>query len=166
MLIFLQIVKMCLNVLRIVKHTEADGVCLRNTLFLAGCPHCCQGCHNPSSWNFENGTIKTIEEVAKDLLDDYCDITISGGEPFLQIDPLIELLKLLKQYNKNIWVYTGYTYEELLKILTPQQQEIFQYLNVLVDGKYIEMLRDLSRFCGSTNQRILHFENGNIVKIE
>ena len=157
---------MYLNILNILKQTAADGVGLRNTLFLAGCPHYCKGCHNPSSWNLENGTIKSIEDVAKELLDDYCNITISGGEPFEQIDGVIELVKLLKQYKKNIWVYTGYTYEELLKILTPTQQEIFQYIDVLVDGKYIEKLRDLSRFCGSTNQRILHFENGNIVKIE
>ena len=157
---------MYLSVLNIVKQTAADGTGLRNTLFLAGCPHHCKGCHNPSSWNVKNGKIISVEGVAKELLDDYCDITISGGEPFEQIDSVIELLKILKKYNKNIWIYTGYKYEDLLNILTKKQQEVFHYIDVLVDGKYIEELRDLSRFCGSTNQRILYFEKGNIVKIE
>lgn len=143
-----------MRVLSILKQTGADGPGLRNVLYVAGCAHHCPGCHNPESWSFLGGGERCIDDIIKELIDPYSDITISGGDPMYQPDSLRELLRRIKEGwpEKNIWVYTGFRIEEL----DERQRACLPYIDVLVDGPYIESLRDLSRFCGSSNQRIIY----------
>lgn len=152
-----------MRVLKIIKGTCCDGPGLRNSVYLAGCVHKCPGCHNPESWDFHAGKQMTIEEVAAELLDDYSDVTISGGDPMLQWVEVYGLCLLLKQHRKNIWLYTGYEYDDI-KSRAP---EILQVIDVLVDGRYDQTKREVTkRFAGSTNQRIIHLKNGKIDYIE
>lgn len=152
-----------------------DGQGFRMTVFFQGCPHHCVGCHNPESWGYEEskGFDVTIEEVLNEFDDDpiLSGITLSGGEPFSERN-LVEVLKLvqeIKKRGKNVWVYTGYTLEQLVennKIL-----EILKYVDVLVDGRYIEGKRSLElKFRGSTNQRLIDIprflQTGKVSEIE
>lgn len=151
-----------MKILNIIKGTAVDGPGLRNSVYVAGCIHHCPGCHNPQSWDFNNGHDMTVEEVFNEVYDDYCDVTLTGGDPALQHWECLDLCKLLKARGKNIWMYTGYLYEDL-KARCP---ELLKYIDVLVDGHYDQNKRDLTRFCGSTNQRIIHLKNGEITSIE
>lgn len=147
-----------------------DGNGIRVSLFVSGCSHHCKGCHNPESWDAFNGKEFTDETVNKllTLLDrDYVDgITITGGDPLMLGNryEITKLCKLLKDKlpNKTIWLYTGYKYEEV------ETLEVFEYVDVLVDGKFKLDLRDVSlAFRGSSNQRVIDVQktrkNGNIV---
>ena len=98
----------------------------------------------------------TTEEIlSKVLADDFADVTFSGGDPMFQVEGFTELAQAIKQSSrKNIWCYTGYTFEQLLN--NPQQAELLHYIDVLVDGRFRMDLRDESlRFRGSSNQRII-----------
>lgn len=147
-----------MRILSIVKGTAADGPGLRNSVYVAGCIHHCPGCHNPESWGFNNGKDMTVDEVFNEVYDEYCDVTLSGGDPALQWVDCRDLCHRLKAKGKNIWMYTGYLYEDL-QVRCP---ELLKVIDVLVDGHYDQNKRDLTRFCGSTNQRILHLKNGEI----
>lgn len=140
-----------------------NGQGIRVTLWVSGCNHYCEGCHNPETWPVQSGkpfTAETVQELL-DVLDkhDYLDgVTFSGGDPFhpLNVITVTRLCKLLKERypHKNIWLYTGYEYEWLMK--QPVYAHALEYIDVLVDGEYVETLRDISRpFCGSINQRII-----------
>lgn len=140
--------------MRILNITETivDGPGLRSSIYFAGCSHRCKGCHNPESWGFDGGEYITPQQLFNKIKDfaSTKNITLSGGDPIQQPkQELIELLKLLKEDNFNIWVYTGYAFEELDK-------EILSYIDVLVDGKFIEELKsDSCIYRGSTNQRLI-----------
>lgn len=151
-----------MRVIKIVKGTCCDGPGLRNTIYVAGCIHKCPGCHNPESWDFRAGREMTIDEVFNEVYDEYADVTFSGGDPALQWGECLELCHRLKERGKNIWFYTGYEYQDLKE----RCPELLQVIDVLVDGRYDANRRDLTRFCGSTNQRILHLKNGEIWREE
>lgn len=155
-----------MRVLDIAYQTGSDGPGMRNALYMAGCAHHCVGCHNPQSWDPQGGEEWEIGDIVEELIDPFSDITITGGDPFYQAPALLELLKALKAKapQKNIWVYTGYTIEEIYP--DPVASSCLEYIDVLVDGRYIESQRDLSRFCGSRNQRILYLEHGKVVREE
>ena len=156
--------------LRILDITAPDinnGNGIRITVWIAGCTHKCKGCHNPWTWNYNQGKdfISEQDEILNKLSDwlsrDYVDgVTFSGGDPLDQnITALKELMLLVKWIKRNypsktIWVYTGSVYEEL----SEYQKEILELCDVLVDGPYKEELRDIAHcpFRGSTNQRILY----------
>lgn len=130
------------------------------TLFVQGCPHHCEGCHNPQTWDFDGGrsldlnVIDNIIKIAED--DNIVRLTISGGEPFANMVPCtIAACRFKSLYpNKTIWVYSGYTYEEIMSI--PNATDLLDWCDVLVDGPYIQEKRDLSLpFRGSSNQRII-----------
>ena len=149
-----------LSILRIVEDTMVDGPGFRTSIYAAGCPNQCPGCHNPQSWDIANGTLMTTEEILPIILaDPFADVTFSGGDPMYQPEGFTELAKAIKsQSNKNIWCYTGYTFEHLLNM--PAQRELLQYIDVLVDGPFIESLKDESlRFRGSSNQRIINVQD-------
>lgn len=137
--------------------TMADGPGIRNVVFFQGCPHNCPDCHNPQTHTFDFPDNYTVDEVVDGLIEPDVDVTISGGDPIMQIDGLIELCQKLKEHKKNIWVYTGYTIEQLL--LMPKFYKLIKYIDVIVDGKYDKNLPP-AQFRGSSNQRILYFENG------
>lgn len=107
-----------LRLLNVYKETIVDGVGLRYSLYFSGCSHACPGCHNKYSWNPKHGTLltfKRLEEIAEEinantLLD---GITISGGDPLFNPTEMLKVLKFLKEKTKNIWLYTGYTLEQV-----------------------------------------------------
>ena len=145
-----------ISILEIVEDTTVDGPGFRTSVYSSGCPHHCPGCHNPQSWNIDNGHPVEIEEILKVILDDpFADVTFSGGDPMFQPHGFTELAKAIKQQsNKNIWCYTGFLFEELLK--HPAQKALLEHIDVLVDGRFIEALKDEGlRFRGSSNQRII-----------
>lgn len=149
-----------MRVLNIIHDSIVDGPGLRTTLFVAGCPHHCKGCHNEQSWDVNGGIEMSIEEVYQDLVSNpLCDITFSGGEPFLYAAELSVLAARLKAIGKNIWCYTGYTLEYILKYGTKDMKQLTQEIDTLVDGPFVLAKRDLSLlYRGSSNQRILHMK--------
>ncbi len=136
-----------------------DGPGLRCTLFVQGCPHACPGCHNPATWPFEGGVAaEPAELAARVAAQPLCaGVTFSGGEPFCQAEALAELAARLRAAGRwELAAYTGYTYEELAAG-TAAQRRLLSFLDILVDGPFIEARRNLTlRFCGSENQRILN----------
>ena len=128
----------------ITKDDMKNGDGLRVVLWLSGCEHACQGCHNPVTWDPDDGLIfddKAKAEVFELLSRDYISgITLSGGDPLFPGNRA-EVLGLLKEIRekfplKTVWCYTGYTYEDI------EDLEHLDYIDVLVDGKYIEILKD------------------------
>ncbi|MCY9579025.1 anaerobic ribonucleoside-triphosphate reductase activating protein [Paenibacillus alvei] len=156
---------MSLRVLSILHDSVVDGEGLRTVIFFSGCPHQCKGCHNPQSWNMMNGTEMTVEEVAAEVLSNpLTDVTLSGGEPFMQAKEVSELARLLRQSGRHIWSYTGYTIEQLMEHGTPDQKELLHSIDVLVDGPFIAERRCPGLpFRGSDNQRIWRIEDGTPV---
>ena len=148
-----------ISILEIVEDTTVDGPGFRTSVYSSGCPHHCPGCHNPQSWNIDNGHQVETEEILKVILDDpFADVTFSGGDPMFQPQGFTELAKAIKQQSsKNIWCYTGFLFEDLLNM--PAQRGLLEYVDVLVDGRFIESLKDEElRFRGSSNQRIINVQ--------
>lgn len=149
-----------MRILKTFRETYADGPGIRYSIYAAGCTHHCKGCHNPESWNFNQGEPLTpamveryYSEINSNPLID--GITISGGDPFLSAEGLLQLLIGLSPLKKNIWVYTGFTLEEILSSRDPNKLECLSYIDTLVDGRFVQELRDTTGFRGSTNQRFL-----------
>lgn len=138
-----------MRILQIVKQTMADGPGIRNSIYVAGCDHKCPGCHNPQSWDFNGGTEMSVDEILDQVVEDGIEITITGGDPFYQEEELLNLLIKLWCLKKNVWVYTGFLYEEI------KESPCMRYINVLVDGPYIAEQRITNDFKGSANQRII-----------
>lgn len=141
----------------IVEDSIVDGPGIRVTVFCQGCPHRCEGCHNPQSHPFEGGTPKTVQEVFAVIKGSPLarGVTFSGGEPFAQAEAFAALAALLKADGYEVASYSGYTFEELLTG-TPAQQALLQQLDILVDGPFVLAQRNLDlRFHGSENQRII-----------
>jgi anaerobic ribonucleoside-triphosphate reductase activating protein len=147
---------MMLRVLDIIEETMVDGVGLRTAIYFSGCNHFCKGCHNPQSWNLHNGKEMTIDELL-DIIkaDEFANVTFSGGDPLYQCEGVTELARRIKEEtDKTIWCYTGFTYEEILA--NDYLKQILPYIDVLVDGPFIEELRNTDLpFRGSANQRII-----------
>lgn len=137
-----------------------DGPGLRAVLWTQGCLHHCKGCQNPQTWSFDDGGLVLISEVKKaiDELEYHTGLTLSGGDPLYQVSECLEIIKYARKKGLNIWVYTGFTWEELMKMSekNPIYKEFLKYVDVLVDGKFILEERDLSLlFRGSRNQRLI-----------
>ena len=137
-----------------------DGPGLRAVLWTQGCSHHCDECQNPQTWSFDGGGLVPISLVkeAIDELEGQDGITFSGGDPMFQPEACLELAKYSKEKGLNVWVYTGFTYEELMKMskTKPVYKEFLKYIDVLVDGRYEKDKRDLSLlFRGSSNQRLI-----------
>ncbi len=158
---------MKIRILDILEETMADGPGLRTSIYCAGCAHHCPGCHNPQSWDFAGGREISVQELL-DIInaDEFSNVTFSGGDPLYQVEAFAELARRIKETSgKNIWCYTGFTYEEIAA--DARLRMILPYLDVLVDGPFVEALRDPElHFRGSSNQRILHLQNGMPVSEE
>ena len=150
--------------------TNGSGIGV--ALFTQGCPYHCKNCFNPETWGFNKGMVwtKEIENKIIELLKpEYITrLTILGGEPLIErnIEPLTALLKRIKGIypNKQVWLYTGGDFE----VLEGLYEEIFQYIDILIDGRYIDDLRDYKlKWRGSSNQRIIDVQaslkSGNVV---
>lgn len=146
-----------MNILRVidtVDGTTVDGIGFRTSIYFAGCRHRCPGCHNPSTWDFAAGCDVSIEELMAIITKNDMNVTFSGGDPIFQAEVLLPLAKEIAKSGKTIWCYTGFTYEQLLTM--PHASELLDYIEVLVDGRFIEQLRDTELlFRGSSNQRLI-----------
>lgn len=136
----------------------ADGPGVRVSLFVSGCRNHCKGCFQPETWDFNYGkpyTAETEREIMNLLKPYYIDgLTVLGGDPMEpeNIETVTALCRKVKETypDKTIWVYTGYHWEDV------SSREIMQYIDYLVDGPFVEDLKDISlRFRGSRNQRII-----------
>lgn len=142
----------------IVNDSIVDGPGLRLTVFLQGCQLDCPGCHNPQTHDQNKGDLQTVSSVfslvkANPLLS---GVTLSGGEPLLQAKALIPLAKQVKDAGLNLYVYTGYTFEQLLSESNSDVITLLGYVDVLIDGPFVLAQKSLSLpFRGSRNQRIL-----------
>ena len=145
-----------LSILEILEDTTVDGPGFRTAIYAAGCPNVCPGCHNPESWDINRGRWMSTDEILQKVLaDTFADVTFSGGDPMFQPEGFTALAHAIKQRSrKNIWRYTGYTFESLLR--NPRQAKLLEYIDVLVDGKFRQELRDEDLyFRGSRNQRLI-----------
>ncbi len=160
----------------------ANGPGVRVSLFVSGCPHACPGCFNEIAWNYRYGAPFT-EEVEEEILsalsrEEIQGLSLLGGEPLVPVN-LHGLLPLLRKVKarlpkKDIWCYSGYTYEELLSREGEEKKEVeelFSYITVLVDGRFVEAEKDITLlFRGSRNQRLICIpetrESGRIVLYE
>ena len=152
-----------MNYQKIYSFDLADGDGIRTSIFVSGCNRHCKGCFNEEAWDFNSGKNFNSEKYFKiyDLLKKpYCaGLSILGGEPFDQKDNylLIELCKASHTIGKDVWVWSGYTFEELKK--DDKKLELLQECDVLVDGPFIDEQKDLSlKWRGSTNQRIINIK--------
>ena len=141
----------------IVTDSIVDGPGIRCTVFCQGCPHHCQGCHNPETWDFGCGTPMEEERIFEIIRSNpLCKgVTFSGGEPFAQAEGYAKLGKLLKTAGYEVASYTGYTFEQLVNG-TPDQKQLLETIDVLIDGPFLQAEKSLElSFRGSKNQRIL-----------
>ena len=142
----------------------ANGIGVRISLFVSGCTHHCKNCFNSEAWDFNYGekfTAKQQQYIEELLKPDYiAGLSLLGGEPMepQNVKGLLPFIRdIIKIYpQKTIWCYSGYTFEQLIDRNDADTNELLSYIDVLVDGKFVEELKDISlRFRGSSNQRII-----------
>lgn len=139
-----------------------NGEGTRTTIFAQGCRHHCPGCFNPETHDFNGGELFEVKEVFEKIKDDpFLDgVSFSGGDPLEQPEAFAELAEMIKQGNpdRNIWCWTGYKLEYLLKnkIHEPGMKKLLDLIDVLVDGRFEQKLfSELLKYRGSSNQRII-----------
>ena len=169
-----------MNYTDIYKNDTTNGPGIRVVLWVSGCSHQCYNCHNPQTWNPNNGEKLTNEIISKDILEPLKNkyingITLSGGDP-LYVNNLNDIYDLIRHIrtelpNKTIWLYSGYTYEEIMYSASVDnllRQKIISEVDVFVDGEFRESEKDITLlFRGSRNQRLIDIPktilSGNIV---
>ncbi|WP_099073725.1 anaerobic ribonucleoside-triphosphate reductase-activating protein [Proteus alimentorum] len=139
-----------------------NGEGTRCTLFVAGCIHQCRGCYNKSTWSLTSGkpfTQEMEDQIIADLQDTRIKrqgLSLSGGDPLhpQNLSAILQLVKRVKKEcpEKDIWVWTGY----LLADLTPEQQEVVSYINVLIDGKFVQELYDPALLWRGSSNQVIH----------
>lgn len=148
-----------LRIAGVVDDSIVDGPGMRLTVFTQGCPRRCKGCHNPETRDFAGGRLARVEEILEQYLDNplLSGITFSGGEPFMQPEPLARLAARVRAAGGDVVAYTGFYYEELLSPpMFSRVSALLAETDLLVDGPYVEELRSLELpFRGSANQRLL-----------
>jgi len=147
-----------LNVAGIVEDSVVDGPGLRVVIFGQGCPHRCQGCHNPDTWEAGAGTVMSEEQICGIVKSNpLCrGVTFSGGEPFAQAEGFAKIAQQLKDDGYEVASYSGYTFEQLMNG-TKEQQKLLQAIDILIDGPFVPAQKSLSlNFRGSRNQQVLN----------
>ena len=137
-----------------------DGEGIRTVIWTQGCPHHCKGCHNPETHSFTKGFLKDTSEIIEEIkqMELQDGITFSGGDPMMQAEACLEIAKVCKEMNLNVWCYTGFLFEELLE--DPKKCEFLKYIDVLVDGKFeLDKKSYAAKFRGSTNQRLINVKS-------
>lgn len=141
-----------------------DGEGIRCSVYVSGCPFHCDGCWNSSIWDFQAGhdyTPELEDAIINDLSQNYVKgLTLLGGEPFLNTPAILKLCRRMRKElgnTKDIWCWTGYTWEELMRAgETPDKMELLSMVDVLVDGRFVKSLKDpMLQFRGSSNQRVI-----------
>ena len=159
-----------IQLMRIVVDTTVDGPGWRTSVYCAGCRHACPGCHNPETWSFKAGQETSIDEIISQLAETEGNITFSGGDPMYQAEAFTELARRIREeLHRTIWCYTGFLYEEV--VADPVMSKLLPYLEVLVDGPFVEAEKSLDLlFRGSRNQRLVDVQKslqaGKVVEFE
>ncbi len=149
-----------IRIFGVVEESIVDGPGIRYSIFVQGCSHGCPGCHNPESHSPKGGELRSIESVLGGIRSNklIAGVTLSGGEPFEQPHACAALAQQLKADGYNIWTFTGYLYEDLLKMsqANPDIACLLDNIDVLVDGPFVEELKSLELdWRGSSNQRVI-----------
>lgn len=156
----------------VVKESIVDGPGIRYVIFTQGCPHHCEGCHNPETHDFNGGKVVSIQKLLDDIKKNPLvhGVTLSGGDPLAQPKEVAEFIDRLDKNKYHLMVYTGYTYEDLLEKAKQNVniQYILENIDILIDGKFEKDLKsDSVLFRGSTNQRAINtkesLKTGSIV---
>ncbi|AKU79328.1 anaerobic ribonucleoside-triphosphate reductase activating protein [Spiroplasma turonicum] len=156
-----------MKILKIFKETISDGPGIRYSIYVAGCLHACKGCHNLLSWSFKLG--KDFDQnYEKQIISDLksnpllSGVTFSGGDPMFSAKEVYKLIKRIKkETGLNIWLYTGFTIEEIYNQRNNGEEELYRFkilheIDILVDGRWVQELYDPSLdFRGSSNQRLI-----------
>lgn len=154
-----------MNYVKITENDIANGIGVRVVLWVAGCSHACRGCHNPHTWDANAGQIfdiSALQQILSALDNPYkSGLTFSGGDPLYESNRSVitTIARIVKQVypEKNIWLYTGYSWEEIRDL------PVMKYIDVIVDGEFIQAKKDISLpFCGSTNQRVIDVQKSLI----
>ncbi|MDR2558293.1 MAG: anaerobic ribonucleoside-triphosphate reductase activating protein [Oscillospiraceae bacterium] len=155
----------------LVPESIVDGTGYRFAIFAQGCPHNCPDCHNPHTHDFGGGRLHEVDEITARIKSyPHNDgVTFTGGEPFCQPDAFLELVEKLG--NINIWCFTGYNFEELLKMESPAVHALLEKIDVLIDGRFIKtQFNHELKFKGSKNQRFISckesLKRGEVVLFE
>lgn len=152
-----------------------NGPGMRRVFFAQGCKHNCPGCFNPDTHDFTGGEERNMDELIKDVLDNPIlkGVTFSGGDPFEQADKFAYMAREFRNNGLNIWSYTGYKFENIIKQLENNKgwQDLLNNIDVLVDGRFDkDKMQDGLKFRGSLNQRIIDvkesLKTGKIVTLD
>lgn len=140
-----------------VRESLSNGPGVRAVVFFQGCERRCPKCHNPQTWALDGGTVVSLEWLWKQLYSPHLDgLTISGGEPLLQPEAALWLIRKAHAHGLNTWMYTGFTIEEIVSAGRLDMIEPVAEVDALVDGPYVDSLKDISlEYRGSRNQRII-----------
>lgn len=159
-----------MNYHNIVQNDLMNGPGLRVTLFVSGCDHHCKGCQNPQTWDYDSGIPfdePAMFEIIQGLQKEYITgLTISGGDPFAEknISTILDIVNRVREIygaKKSIWIYTGYTIQELIRRNDNDTTIVLNKIDGLVDGKYVESLRSPELpWIGSSNQRVFEIPIG------
>ncbi|MHC1695033.1 MAG: anaerobic ribonucleoside-triphosphate reductase activating protein [Eubacteriales bacterium] len=149
-----------LRIAGLVKESTVDGPGIRFTVFVQGCPHHCEDCHNPHTHDFDAGTEYTVDELFQAIKRSRLinGVTLSGGEPFCQAQALSLLAEKVKMIRLSIITYTGFVFEDLVQMAKCDEgvHNLLKYTDYLIDGRFEKDKKDLSLlYRGSSNQRIL-----------
>ena len=148
----------------VVSDSIVDGPGLRLSIFVQGCPHHCEGCQNPETHDFEGGIEFDTEDFISRVRDEIihnpilAGVTLTGGEPIAQVSAVLKVAEAVRELGKNVVLFTGYTYEELLKMSVdePDIKKLLALCMLLVDGRFILEQKSLQlKFRGSSNQRLI-----------
>lgn len=140
--------------------TESLGPGTRYVIWVQGCGKRCRGCINPEGWRIDGGIERSVEDLVLEAgsKEEITGVTISGGEPFLQFDELLKLVSMLKeQTSLDVMLYSGYTLEELGVKFGSELDKLFPYVDIFIDGEYVDELNNGSAYKGSDNQKIYYF---------
>ena len=159
------------QVFGIAEESIVDGKGIRYAIFTQGCLHNCLGCHNPESHALDGGYLKDCDQILAEIFQNPLldGITLSGGEPMLQVEPLKYICQEVKKKNLNIVIYSGYTYEEI--IADPLKLSLLKMGDMLVDGRFDINKRSLALlYRGSSNQRLINIQaslnQGRVIEYE
>lgn len=147
-----------LRISGIMNDSIVDGPGLRYTIFTQGCPHHCEGCHNPQTHSLKGGKMINVKKIIKEIDNSplLSGVTLSGGDPFIQAKNLIPIAKFVKEKGLELACYTGYLFEQLISGQIPYAKELLSYIDILIDGKFVLSQKSLNlKFKGSKNQRTL-----------
>ena len=143
------------QIMDIIRGTTVDGPGFRTAIYMAGCSHACPGCQNPQSWDFNAGHTMTLEEIMEIVREEDFDVTLTGGDPLCSPEATETLTRAIKESGYGIWLYTGFTFEEIEA--NEKLKKAIKNVDTIVEGPYMESLRDPDLpFRGSSNQRIIH----------